>query len=57
MWRDASQGYGPHKAIYNQFNRWSHLRVFNHIFAELADQAREPDVIIIDATHSEGLTG
>jgi putative transposase len=50
-WRDAPRDYGPHKTIYNRFIRWSKLGVFNHIFAELAGQAGEPDRIMIDATH------
>ncbi|MEY4256896.1 MAG: hypothetical protein RLZZ141_2123 [Pseudomonadota bacterium] len=51
MWRDAPQGYGPHKTIYNRFARWSRLGVFNWIFAELAGRAGEPDRTMIDATH------
>ena len=51
MWRDAPKDYGPHKMIYNRFIRWSRLRVFNRIFAELAGKAGEPDRVMIDATH------
>ena len=50
-WRDAPRSYGPHKAIYNRFIRWSRLGVFNRIFVELAGKAGEPDRIMIDATH------
>ena len=50
-WRDARQGYGPHKTIYNRFIRWSRLGVFNKIFAELARKAGKPDRLMIDATH------
>ena len=50
-WRDAPQGYGPHKTIYNRFIRWSRLGVFNKIFAELARKAGKPDRLMIDATH------
>ena len=39
MWRDAPEGYGPHKRIYNRFIRRSRLGVFNRIFAELAARA------------------
>ena len=51
MWRDAPKDYGPHKTICNRFIRWSRLRVFNRIFAELAGKAGEPDRVMIDATH------
>jgi putative transposase len=50
-WRDAPRSYRPHKTIYNRFIRWSCLGVFSRIFAELAGKAREPDRIMIDATH------
>ena len=50
-WRDAPQGYGPHKTIYNRFIRWSRLGVFNKIFAELARKAGKLDRLMIDATH------
>ena len=51
MWRDAPKAYGPHKTIYNRFIHWSRLGVFNHIFAELAGKAGEPEAIMIDTTH------
>ena len=50
-WRDAPADYGPHKTIYNRFVRWSRLGVFNRIFADLTEQAGEPDQLMIDATH------
>ena len=50
-WRDAPADYGPHKTIYNRFVRWSRLGVFNRIFADLTEQAGEPDRLMIDATH------
>ena len=50
-WRDAPREYGPHKTIYNRFVRWSHLGVFNRIFAELARKAGKPKRLMIDATH------
>lgn len=51
QWKDAPSGYGPHKTLYNRFIRWSRLGVFNRIFAALAGHAREPDRLMIDATH------
>ena len=50
-WRDAPASYGPHKTLYNRFVRWSRLGVFDRIFAGLASQAGEPDLLMIDATH------
>ena len=50
-WRDAPKEYGPHKTIYNRFIRWSHLGVFNRIFAALAAKGGTPDRLMIDATH------
>ena len=29
QWKDAPDEYGPHKALYNRFVRWSRLGVFN----------------------------
>jgi putative transposase len=50
-WRDAPEGYGPHKTIYNRFIRWSRLGVFNRILAELAARGKGSDRLMIDATH------
>ena len=50
-WRDAPPGYGPHKTLYNRFIRWSRMGVFSRIFAALAEEAGEPDRLIIDRTH------
>ena len=50
-WRDAPAEYGPHKTIYNRFIRWSRLGVFNKIFAALAHKGRDPERVMIDATH------
>src|SRR6202050_3713286 len=50
-WRDAPPEYGPHKTIYNRFVRWSRLGGFNKIFAALAQGGRDPERVMIDATH------
>ena len=50
-WCDAPPFYGPHKTLYSRFVRWSKLGVFNRIFAALVEEAGEPDVLMIDATH------
>ena len=51
QWRDAPRGYGPHKTLYNRFVRWSHLGVFERIFAALVAEAGEPDRLMTDASH------
>ena len=51
QWKDAPQGYGPHKTLYNRFIRWSRMGVFDRIFAGLAGEGPKPDRIMIDATH------
>ena len=43
------RAYGQHKTLYNRFVRWSRLGVFDRIFAGLAGQAGEPDLLMIDA--------
>ena len=50
-WRDAPTAYGPHKTIYNRFNRWSRLGVFNRNQAQQAAQGGGTDQQMIDATH------
>jgi len=50
-WRDAPQVYGPHKTLYNRFVRWSRMGVFDRIFSGLAGSGKEPDIVMIDATH------
>jgi putative transposase len=50
-WRDAPADYGPHKTLYNRFIRWSRLGVFDRIFSALAAEDKNPDTLMIDATH------
>ena len=50
-WRDAPAAYGPHKTLYNRFVRWSRNGIFADIFAALAEDAGEPETVMIDATH------
>ena len=38
QWKDTPDEYGPHKTLYNRFDRWSRLGVFNKIFIELANK-------------------
>lgn len=51
QWKDAPREYGPHKTLYNRFFRWSHLGVFDKIFAALVEQAGPSERLMIDATH------
>lgn len=51
LWKDAPKAYGPHKALYNRFIRWSRLGVFDRIFVALAEQAGRSQRLMIDATH------
>ncbi len=51
MWKDAPSEYGPHKTLYNRFVRWSRRGIFNRIFAALADEAGDTELLMIDATH------
>lgn len=51
QWADAPEDYGPHKTLYNRFNRWSRLGVFDRIFAGLAGEGQKPERIMIDARH------
>jgi putative transposase len=50
-WRDAPSFYGPHKTLYNRFNRWSRMGIFERIFAALAAEEAEPETIAMDSTH------
>lgn len=50
-WKDAPQGYGPPKTLYNRFVRWSRMGMFNGIVGELAGKAGTPERLMIDATH------
>ena len=43
QWRDAPSDYGPHKALYNRFVRWSRMGVFDRIFADLAASEGVPE--------------
>jgi transposase len=51
QWRDAPSDYGPHKALYNRFVRWSRMGVFDRIFADLAASEGVPEQLQIDTTH------
>jgi transposase len=50
-WKDAPSRYGPHKTLYDHFIGWSHLGVFDVIFAAQAGEGPSPEQIMIDTTH------
>lgn len=51
MWKHAPRDYGPPKTLYNRWKRWSRMGVFARIMAELAAQAQDTEMVIIDPTH------
>jgi transposase len=53
MWKHAPASYGPPKTLYNRWKRWSRMGVFATIMTELAAQAQDTEVIMIDATHAK----
>ncbi|WP_299730664.1 IS5 family transposase [uncultured Tateyamaria sp.] len=53
MWKHAPAAYGPPKTLYNRWKRWSRMGVFATITTELAAQAQETEIVMIDATHTK----
>lgn len=53
MWKHAPAAYGPPKTLYNRWKRWSRMGVFATIMTELAAQAQETQIVMIDATHAK----
>ncbi len=53
MWKHAPAAYGPPKTLYNRWKRWSRMGVFATIMTELAAQAQETGIVMIDATHTK----
>ena len=43
--------YGPHKALYSRWKRWSEKGIFARMLLELAEQVGGTDTLMIDATH------
>lgn len=50
-WCDALAKYGPPKALYNRWKRWSDMGVFARIMMGLAEQAPDNKAISIDVTY------
>src|SRR5690606_12162941 len=53
MWKHAPAAYGPPKTLYNRWKRWSRMGVFATIMTELAAQAQDTGIVMIDATHAK----
>lgn len=53
MCKHAPTAYGPPKTLYNRWKRWSRMGVFATIMTELAAQAQETEIVMIDATHAK----
>ena len=52
-WCDAPKEYGRPKTLYNRWKRWSRMGVFATIMTELAAQAQDTGIVMIDATHAK----
>lgn len=50
-WVDCPPEYGPHKTIYNRFNRWSARGIWQEIFEAVAGSDEPPDRVALDSTH------
>lgn len=51
QWKDAPTAYGPHKALYYRFVRWSRTGIFNKIFHELSRQHGTTECLMLNAVH------
>ena len=49
-WCDTAAEYGPPRALYNRWKRWSGMGVFARIMLGLAEQTPDNKTISIDAT-------
>ena len=49
MWKYAPREYGPPKTLHNRWKRWSRMGVFATIMTELAAQAQDTGIVMIDA--------
>jgi mannitol 2-dehydrogenase len=50
-WVDCPPEYGPHKTIYNRFNRWSGRGIWQGIYEATAESSEPPDRVALDSTH------
>jgi len=50
-WRDAPRAYGPAKALYNRWKRWSDKGVFVAMIDGLASRGAARKTVMIDAAY------
>ncbi len=50
-WRDATEEFGPHKALYCRWKRWSGKGIFARMMVGLAAEHSEEKTVMIDATY------
>jgi len=50
-WVDCPPEYGPHKTVYNRFNRWSVRGIWQRIFETVAGSPALPEEGAPDSTH------
>ncbi len=50
-WRDVPKEYGPRKALYNRWKRWSDKGIFARMMVGLAAEHGEDKTVLIDATY------
>lgn len=49
-WKDAPSTYGPHKTLYNRFQRWAAKGVWADLFHALATAGGPPAEVLIDSS-------
>jgi transposase len=52
-WEDCPPEYGPHKTIYNRFNRWSGRGICQNIYEAVAQSPEPPERVALDSTQSK----
>lgn len=50
-WQDAPREFGPHKTLYNRWERWGEMGAFTRMMKALSAQQAEPRTVMIDATY------
>ena len=51
MWKNAPRDYGLPKTLYKRWKRWGRMGVFATIMTELAAQAQDTEMVMIDSIH------
>ncbi len=50
-WVDCPPEYGPHRTIYNRFNRRSGRGIWQSIYEAVAGSPEAPEQVALDSTH------